>query len=236
MAREGPTYRPVDGDPDAPQGHRLNDQMLALLGDPLTPAEVLDPPSGTSTTSSSTPRNPRAVPTGQPVEHQRRPRVFLRLVAGAHGYTATMGSSVTTAAELLRAQGLRMTPQRLAIVQQIMGTAGYVVPMEVVARVQAKVPGVSAATVYRTLERLEHLGLLTHVHLESGVGYHRVDDVQHAHLTCAGCGGELELSERSLRDLERVVERDHGFRADFTHHAISGLCTDCQSAEGAAGR
>ena len=43
MAREGQTYRPVDGDPDAPQGHRLNDQMLALLGDSLTPAELLDP-------------------------------------------------------------------------------------------------------------------------------------------------------------------------------------------------
>jgi tyrosinase len=43
MAREGLTYRPVDSDPGAPQGHRLNDQMLALLGDPLTPADVLDP-------------------------------------------------------------------------------------------------------------------------------------------------------------------------------------------------
>lgn len=43
MAREGSAYRPVEGDPDAPQGHRLNDRMLALLGDPLTPAEVLDP-------------------------------------------------------------------------------------------------------------------------------------------------------------------------------------------------
>jgi len=147
-----------------------------------------------------------------------------------------MVGSVTTAAELLRAQGLRMTPQRLAIVQEIMGTAGYVVPVEVVARVQTKVPGVSAATVYRTLERLERLGLLTHVHLESGIGYHRVEDVPHAHLTCAGCGIELELSERSLHDLERVVERDHGFRADFTHHAISGLCRDCQAPGGAAGR
>jgi tyrosinase len=43
MAREGTTYRPVDGDANAPQGHRLNDQMLALLGDSLTPSEVLDP-------------------------------------------------------------------------------------------------------------------------------------------------------------------------------------------------
>ena len=66
-----------------------------------------------------------------------------------------------TVAGLLRAQGLRMTPQRLAIVQEIMTTEGYIVPVEVVARVQAKVPGVSAATVYRTLERLEQLGLLT---------------------------------------------------------------------------
>jgi tyrosinase len=43
MAREGLTYRPVEGDPDAPQGHRLEDQMVALLGDSLTPAQVLDP-------------------------------------------------------------------------------------------------------------------------------------------------------------------------------------------------
>ncbi|HJU02656.1 MAG TPA: Fur family transcriptional regulator [Actinomycetes bacterium] len=133
-----------------------------------------------------------------------------------------------TAAGLLRAQGLRMTPQRLAIVQEIMTTEGYIVPVEVVARVQAKVPGVSAATVYRTLERLEQLGLLTHVHLESGVGYHRVDGIRHAHLTCSGCGVDLELSRNSLHDLEQAVQRDHGFRPDFTHHAISGLCADCQ--------
>ena len=112
-----------------------------------------------------------------------------------------------TAAGLLRAQGLRMTPQRLAIVQEIMTTEGYIVPVEVVARVQAKVPGVSAATVYRTLERLEQLGLLTHVHLESGVGYHRVDGIRHAHLTCSGCGVDLELSRNSLHDLEQAVQR-----------------------------
>jgi Fur family transcriptional regulator, ferric uptake regulator len=145
-----------------------------------------------------------------------------------------MRTPVETAAGLLRAQGLRMTPQRLAIVQEIMAAEGYVVPVDVVARVQAKVPGVSAATVYRTLERLERLRLLTHVHLESGVGYHRVDDIRHAHLTCSGCGVELELSRASLHDLEQAVQRDHGFRPDFTHHAISGLCADCQALGGAA--
>ena len=139
-----------------------------------------------------------------------------------------MVTSMETVAGLLRAQGLRMTAQRLAIVQEIMTTEGYIVPVEVVARVQAKVPGVSAATVYRTLERLEQLGLLTHVHLEAGVGYHRVDGIRHAHLTCSGCGVDLELSRNSLHDLEQAVQRDHGFRSDFTHHAISGMCAECQ--------
>jgi Fur family ferric uptake transcriptional regulator len=92
------------------------------------------------------------------------------------------------------------------------------------------VPGVSPSTVYRTLERLEQVGVLTHVHLESGVGYHRLEEAQHAHLTCSRCGATLELPRSSLRSLERLIERDHGFRPDFTHHAIAGSCADCHEA------
>lgn len=43
MSREGLEYRPLDEDADAPQGHRLDDAMVALLGDSLRPADVLDP-------------------------------------------------------------------------------------------------------------------------------------------------------------------------------------------------
>jgi Fur family transcriptional regulator, ferric uptake regulator len=143
--------------------------------------------------------------------------------------TRTARTTTASAVELLRAQGMRMTPQRLAIVDEIMTTAGYVIPTNVIEQVQARVPGVSPSTVYRTLERLESIGVLAHVHLESGLGYHRLDEVQHAHLTCARCGADLELSRPALRSLERLVERQHGFRPDFTHYAISGLCAACRS-------
>lgn len=133
-----------------------------------------------------------------------------------------------TAVELLRGQGLRMTPQRLAIVAEVMATSGYVVPQVLIPRVQARVPGVSAATVYRTLERLERVGVLAHVHLESGVGYHRVDQRPHAHLICTECGAESELSGETLQRLERLVEREHGFRPDFTHQAMNGRCLACR--------
>jgi Fur family ferric uptake transcriptional regulator len=145
------------------------------------------------------------------------------------------GNGTRDAVELLRGQGMRMTPQRLAIVDEIMSTSGYVIPITVIERVQARIPGVSPSTVYRTLERLEQVGVLAHVHLESGVGYHRLEEAQHAHLTCARCGADLELSRRSLRSLERLVERDHGFRPDFSHYAISGVCAACRQAQ-ASGR
>ncbi|HEV8653075.1 MAG TPA: Fur family transcriptional regulator [Actinomycetes bacterium] len=145
--------------------------------------------------------------------------------------TTTARTTTASAVGLLRDQGMRMTPQRLAIVDEIMTTAGYVIPTNVIERVQARVPGVSPSTVYRTLERLESTGVLAHVHLESGLGYHRLDEVPHAHLTCARCGSDLELSRPALRSLERLVERQHGFRPDFTHYAISGRCAACRMAE-----
>jgi Fe2+ or Zn2+ uptake regulation protein len=64
---------------------------------------------------------------------------------------------------------------------------------------------------------------------------HRLEQAQHAHMTCARCGADLEPSRSSLRSLERLVERDHGFRPDFSHYAISGVCAACHRAE-AAGR
>jgi Fur family transcriptional regulator, ferric uptake regulator len=140
-------------------------------------------------------------------------------------------ATTQTAIELLRSRGMRMTPQRIAIVEEIMGTPGYLLPSTVIDRVKARVPGVSASTVYRTLERLEDLGALAHVHLEHGLGYHQVSTDTHAHLTCSACGREQEVSQAVLQQLERSVEGEHGFRPDFTHHPISGLCTSCLAAQ-----
>ncbi len=138
-----------------------------------------------------------------------------------------MATTTDEAIELLRSRGMRMTPQRIAIVEEIMGTPGYLVPLHVIERVQARVPGVAPSTVYRTLERLEELGALAHVHLQHGRGYHQMSDAQHAHLTCSACGQEQEVSQAVLQQLERSVEGEHGFRPDFTHHPISGLCAGC---------
>jgi Fur family transcriptional regulator, ferric uptake regulator len=130
--------------------------------------------------------------------------------------------------EVLKGRGLRMTPQRRAIVAEIMAANGHINPAAVTRRVQERVPGVNASTVYRTLDLLEEVGVLAHTHLESGAEYHRQADSQHVHLTCSRCGSQDSLSLSEAKRLHDLIAKHHGFEPDLTHFAISGLCARCQ--------
>lgn len=130
--------------------------------------------------------------------------------------------------DVLRQRGLRMTPQRRAIVAQIMRTQGHISPTNLSRKVQGEMPGVNASTIYRTLALLEEVGVLAHAHLESGAEYHRTEEAGHVHLTCSNCGAEDDLSMDEAEALVRLIERHHRFQPDLTHFAISGLCGDCQ--------
>ena len=132
--------------------------------------------------------------------------------------------------DLLRSHGLRMTPQRRAIVAEIMAANGHISPTAVARRVQDRVPGVNPSTVYRTLDLLEEVGVLSHTHLESGAEYHRRAEGQHIHLICSRCGSDDSLSLGEARRLRDLLGEHHGFAPDLTHFAISGLCRRCQRA------
>jgi Fur family ferric uptake transcriptional regulator len=130
--------------------------------------------------------------------------------------------------DALRQRGLRMTPQRQAIVAEVMRSRGHISPADLARRVQSQMPGVNASTVYRTLDLLEDAGILSHAHLEGGAEYHRAGEAEHVHLVCSNCGLEDALSLQEARSLERLLGRHRGFRPDLTHFAISGLCSTCQ--------
>ena len=122
-----------------------------------------------------------------------------------------------------------MTPQRRAIVAEIMRTQGHISPAALAREIQGQMPGVNASTIYRTLTLLEEVGVLAHAHLESGAEYHRVEEAGHVHLTCSQCGAEDDLSLEEAGQLQSLIEQHHGFHPDLTHFAISGLCARCRS-------
>jgi Fur family ferric uptake transcriptional regulator len=143
-----------------------------------------------------------------------------------------MPTATESVLDLLKSRGLRMTPQRRAIVAEIMASRGHISPTVVSNRVRQRVPGVNPSTVYRTLGLLEELGVLSHAHLEAGPEYHRRSESQHVHLSCSRCGSQDALSMAEADRLKKLVSTHHGFRPDLTHFAISGLCAKCQREAG----
>lgn len=132
----------------------------------------------------------------------------------------------------LRTRGLRMTPQRRAIVTEVMRTQGHISPAVIARKVQGEMPGVNASTVYRTLTLLEEVGVLSHSHLETGAEYHKTEEAEHVHLTCGRCGKDDPLSLSEAHALQDLIRRHHGFEADLTHFAITGRCEACSAIAG----
>jgi len=131
--------------------------------------------------------------------------------------------------ETLREQGYRLTPQRLMILSAIHASNRHISAEEIYAQVCANYPNVNISTVYRTLELLKELGLVTETDLGGGkFRYHSVEKGHHHHLICRKCGRIFELDEAVLNPIEGTILRKYGFKADLSHLAVFGNCVQCQ--------
>ena len=129
--------------------------------------------------------------------------------------------------EDLRARGYRLTPQRQLVLEAV-AELGHATPEDVLNAVRRTASGVNVSTVYRTLELLENLGLVTHTHLGHGAPtYHLAEDNDHLHLVCTSCGSVGETSLDVAVGIIEALARTEGFTVDAAHFTISGLCRDC---------
>lgn len=134
--------------------------------------------------------------------------------------------SSSLAAEL-RSRGLRLTAQRQLVLEAVYAL-GHATPDQVHGEVAKTAAGVNITTVYRTLELLEELGLVTHAHLSHGAPtYHRLSENQHVHLVCRICGDIAEAPSQLLAALAETLEQDRGFMVDIGHVALFGRCAHC---------
>jgi len=131
--------------------------------------------------------------------------------------------------QTLKGQGYRLTPQRIMVVEALHGADEHVSAEEIYTQVKARYPYANISTVYRTLELLKELGLVTETDLGDGrVRYHPAEKGHHHHLVCHKCGKIIDLPESALFHLEETLSRDYRFQPDLKHLAIFGVCADCQ--------
>jgi Fur family ferric uptake transcriptional regulator len=130
--------------------------------------------------------------------------------------------------QALKRKGYRLTPQRMMVVEALHGIEGHVSAEEIYAQVKARYPYANISTVYRTLELLKELGLVTEIALGDGcVRFHPVEKGHHHHLVCQKCGRLIDLPESALAPLEATLSDMYQFKADLKHMAVFGLCSKC---------
>ena len=135
----------------------------------------------------------------------------------------------------LRARGLRWTSQRRVLLEVLAGIDGHVTGAELVERSRAIDPATTPSTVYRTLDVLEELGIVSHSHGAGGrQEFHVNRAADHGHLLCSSCGRTWELAPAEVQPIVEQLQRARGFIVDVDHLTVEGRCAGCGAAPGAA--
>lgn len=146
--------------------------------------------------------------------------------AGARGGA----SPVAALTAYLERKGLKRSRQRERIAETFLAMRGHVSVEELAARVRARDPRVSLATVYRTMKLLGESGLATA--RQFGDGQTRYEAAagrdHHDHLICTVCGEIVEFANDEIEVLQERVARDLGFAVERHKLELYGRCARCR--------
>ena len=132
----------------------------------------------------------------------------------------------------LKEKGYKLTPQRRAIVDMIIRNEGsHLTTEELYDLVKEECPEIGLATVYRTVQLLEEMGVVCKLDLNDGCSryelIHDHENHQHHHLICNNCGKVIEVEEDLLEGLENDIQKKYDFV--IKNHSVKfyGTCSDC---------
>ena len=138
--------------------------------------------------------------------------------------------------DMVKAQGLRLTPQRLIILSAVAEGEGHMNVDEVYRRAREAYPYMDIATVYRTLHLFKKLRLVTEVGMGDRLHYEFTDPhARHHHMACQSCGKAFNLSPSYLDEFRTRLVNEFGFEPDLDNFTVTGVCSGCRFTDGDKG-
>ena len=124
----------------------------------------------------------------------------------------------------LKDRGLRITPQRLLILEAIMEQDCHPTAEEI----HQKIPFASLTTIYNNLKLFASLGIVNELPYGNGLSKYELNTAKHYHVICKKCGKIVDFNYPSLKEVEMLASKLTNFQVKEHHFEIYGLCTDCQ--------
>jgi len=126
--------------------------------------------------------------------------------------------------------GYRLTGPRRSVAEIVAGWAGHFTAAEIAREAEVRGLRVGRATVFRTLDALEHASVVERIDLPSGEhAYVACDPAHHHHVVCSACGSTAVIEDGRLAALVRSIGRRTGYRIDEHRLELYGLCAPCRS-------
>lgn len=139
-----------------------------------------------------------------------------------------MATRVQHAIEQLKMTGVRITPQRYAILNYLVESMGHPTADEIYRALEPQFPSMSVATVYNNLKMFTQAGMVRELTYGDNSSRFDANVSEHYHIICEKCGTIKDFSYPSLHD----VEKQAGASTDFEVHGhrleLYGLCKSCR--------
>ncbi len=129
--------------------------------------------------------------------------------------------------EIMRANGHRVTPQRLIVLDAVCEAGPHATFGEIYRRVKEADCTIDSSTIYRALEFLCEVGLVISADIGETV-YEIAGKTPHHHLVCVKCGAVVTLDHSLVSPLFDRIKQQLGFQVQTDHLVFRGLCANCR--------
>ncbi|WAA08778.1 peroxide-responsive transcriptional repressor PerR [Fervidibacillus albus] len=140
-------------------------------------------------------------------------------------------SQLKEALDTLKESGVRITPQRHAILQYLIDTKSHPTADEIYKALEGKFPNMSVATVYNNLRVFREVGLVKEMTYGDASSRFDFTTHEHYHAICESCGKIVDFQYPGLDEVEQFAEHMTGFKVSHHRLEIYGICPDCAKKE-----
>ena len=131
--------------------------------------------------------------------------------------------------KVCRSRGIRVTAQRFAVYKALAEDLAHPTAESVYARLSKRLPGLSFATIYRTLQFFENEKLIRKVSSPGAIGRFDANVCPHQHLVCRVCGSLEDISIPELHSA--AIPKVSGFTVEELDIRLVGRCPACSSSQ-----
>jgi len=126
----------------------------------------------------------------------------------------------------LKEIGLKITPQRQAILKLLKGNQTHPSADRIYSKILRKYPGISFATVYNTLSKLVEAGEIQELDIDPNKKRFDPCIKSHYHFYCKGCGKVFDIVYDTPLVLN--IKKIEGHQVDAIQLNLKGMCKDCR--------